>query len=404
MGLLDKLGFSEKEIKLVKKTAVLSTTLCILTVVGVWITRFSILQYQNTHRSASEESTHSNEPPDLSAFYQSKAEQILPIDITAHKLCLEYYMKIDDPQKAIEHIQRILPLTPTDRKLNSTLATAYLRAGHYSRAEEEFKKLEETGVVDSLSPSIDALYGLTLYYAGKIEESRNLLSQALIKNPSSAEAACFLGQVEAAIATPSPAAESLFQRATTNDPGYVETWYQWGRYQLALGNYTSARTMFIEVLNREPLNSRAHARLGMTYYYLNEPQLSKKSYEIALALNPEDYNTRYNFGELLYSSFQDNAAALEEFKRTIELQPDHGEAHFKIGLICMENDMFKEAVQHFERASELMPNSVRILLQLATAYERLTLKENAIAIYEQILTQDALNLVAHQKIELLTRS
>jgi len=77
----------------------------------------------------------------------------------------------------------------------------------------------------------------------------------------------------------------------------------------------------LRILDIEPLNAKTHARLGMVYYYLDEPEMAKKSYTTALALNPNDYNTHYNLGELFYSKYEDNGSALDEFKKTLEGNP-----------------------------------------------------------------------------------
>jgi Flp pilus assembly protein TadD len=55
-----------------------------------------------------------------------------------------------------------------------------------------------------------------------------------------------------------------------------------------------------------------------------------------------------------------------------------------------------------EKAREASPKNVRVLLQLAVAYERIDMKDEALNIYRLILDFDALNQVARQKVKLLS--
>jgi len=130
--------------------------------------------------------------------------------------------------------------------------------------------------------------------------------------------------------------------------------------------------------------------------------MAKKSYQTALALNPGDYNTHYNLGELYFVKYEDNASALDEFKKTLAGKPDHGEANFRVGVICLGNNMTKEAAFYLEKAREASPKNIRVLLQLGVTYEKLELKDEALRIYRLILDSDPYNQVAAQKIKLLS--
>jgi tetratricopeptide (TPR) repeat protein len=141
----------------------------------------------------------------------------------------------------------------------------------------------------------------------------------------------------------------------------------------------------------------------MVYYYLDYPELARKSYQTALILNPDDFNTHYNLGELFYGVIGDTVAALKEFKNAFILNPSLYEAAFKIGLICMKNGMNKEAVHYFELALKRVPDDVRILLQCAVAWERLERRDRAAEKYRTVLAVDELNSIARLKLKLLSQ-
>jgi tetratricopeptide (TPR) repeat protein len=118
-------------------------------------------------------------------------------------------------------------------------------------------------------------------------------------------------------------------------------------------------------------------------------------------LNPRDFNTRYNLGELYYSALGDTENGLREFKIALKQNPGHVEANFKVGLICLNNNMIKEAIRYFEVARANGPENVRVLMQLAVAYEKLGDKAAALQAYKAIVGVDALNSIALQKIKYL---
>lgn len=141
----------------------------------------------------------------------------------------------------------------------------------------------------------------------------------------------------------------------------------------------------------------------MVYYYLENKILAKKSYLTAIALNPKDFNTLYNLGELYYIAFGDTENALREYNATLKINPDHVDANFKVGLICLRNNMTKESIHYFRDALKTDPENVRILLQLGVAYEKIGDQEKALKVYQKIVGVDALNSIAIQKIKYLSK-
>ena len=399
MKLLDKLGLTESQQKIIVKVTALSTLGCFLFVGGMWAGR-SLAIFQHSIKSK----PAVLQAPALEGIYREKSECLLPVDIEAHKFCAEYFLKNERPEAAIPHLIRVQMLDKNNRRLRLDLANAYLRSGQYPYALREYINLTEEEIEDSLSPSIAAQHGLALFYMRRIDESIARLNGCLAQDKHNAEAACYLGQVKASLTIPSPEAEEYFQKAIDWKPDFIEAWYQFGKYYMDTRQYEKSRAYYRHIIETEPINAKAHARLGMAYYYLDKKELARKSYETALAINPQDYNTHYNLGELLFSEFEDHKGALEEFTKTLAIIPDHSQANFKTGLICLENNMAKEAARYLEKARTGEPDNIRILLQLGVAYEKLAMRAEALQTYQAILAIDELNHVALQKVQGLSQN
>ena len=401
-SLLNSLNLAEKDKKLIKKVFLISLSICIVIIAAAWIIqRVSIKKLNLT------DATDGSADADVSVLYSKKSNDLLPIDIEAHKYAAEQNKNNMDFNKTINHLLRVLSVERNNRKIKLNLATAYLKAGIYGKADDTFRELIDEDISDSLADPIMSRYGLTLFFSGKIDESIAQLDKTLTRFPSSKEAHCYRGQVEAAQNLASVMTEGYLKKSIELDPNYAEAWYQLARYymgkpQAGEDNYNNARKCLQKQLEIEPLNPKAHSRLGMAYYYLQKPYLAEKSYKMALTLNEHDYNTHYNLGELYYTLFNDPKKALKKFKKVISIKNDHAEANYKIGLIALENDQYKEAIRFFQEANKQAPHNIRILLQLGVAYEKIEMKREAISVYQSILDLDKLNDVALQKLKLLS--
>lgn len=392
-----KLKLTESEIRVLKRVLTYSAAGCLLLVGVAWAIRYLMVQ-----GDSGEAASRSRAVSELGKLYEKKSDELLPIDIEAHLHAARHYLDTDRPSKAVGHLLRVAPAISGEVSVRLDLASAYLESGRFEQAHHELSLLRDQSLPDSLKALVEARHGLTLFYLGKVRESLEQLKDCIKEHPDQPEAYCYLGQVEAAVEPSSVDALEHFRRAIALEPAYGEARYQQARYFMAQGDYARCRDSLLQLLRIEPLHVRAHSRLGMAYYYLEDADMARKAYRTALALNPKDFNTHYNLGELLYTFYDDPRGALAEFADVLALDPNHAQANFKTGIICLENDQFKEAAKYLERARRSDPDNIRILLQLAVAYERLGLVRKALRTYEAVAEIDAVNEIARQKIRMLS--
>jgi tetratricopeptide (TPR) repeat protein len=394
-NLLSKIGLNETERAMIVRAGIVSTALCVLMVAGFWAFNFFTME-----RAVG---AYDGQTFTMEAGFG--APEIKDIDIEAHEFAARRLMQAGRPDVALPHLQRIAAIRrgePAAFDALDRMVDAFLEVGEFGRALVAVTTLLQTAV-DAPSASLMVRKGIALYNLGEFQESSEILQQILEDDPHNAEALCFMGQMEAATQTRSPTAERFFRRAIEANPDRAETRYQFARYFENNGDYRRAREFLLEILARDPLNVRANARLGMVYYYERNAQMALKSYQTALALNPYDYNTRYNLGELYRTLFEDNEKALREFVLALEHNPNHSEANYRAGLICAQNGMMKEAIRYFEASLQGDRRDIRRLLQLAAAYERIGDKSIALSIYREITDIDPLHSIALHKIRSLSR-
>jgi tetratricopeptide (TPR) repeat protein len=386
------MGLSDAESRFVVKAMTFLTVICVLMIAGFWA--YSYFTAEKAKAA----------PPVLSgANAETFSPEVTAFDIEAHEIAAQRYMQSGRPGSALPHLRRIAAAAK-DKEGKTVVNALYnivkaqVEIGDFGDAVGTADRLIPK-INDSLLPSLQVRKAIALYNVKRYDESSNTLREVLNRNPNNAEALCFMGEMEAATQTRSPTAERFFRRALEADSSYLETKYQFARYFENNGDYKNAKLFLRQVLVNDPLNVRAHARLGMLYYYEQDADMALRSYQTALALNPSDYNTLYNLGELYRTLLSDNENALAEFMKALEYNPSHSEANYKAGLVCVENEMFKEAIRYFEASLEGDRKNVRRLLQLAAAYERISDRATALSLYREITDIDPLNSIAIRKIK-----
>ncbi|NIM62859.1 MAG: tetratricopeptide repeat protein, partial [Acidobacteria bacterium] len=115
---------------------------------------------------------------------------------------------------------------------------------------------------------------------------------------------------------------------------------------------------------REALDSAdAWGRLGVVYDVHRFFDRALECYGTATTLDPDEWRWPYFSGIVLRTS--DQAAALEQFERAAELNPDHAPLQLYLGFGHFLEESVDEAGKHYARALELDPRSVNARIGLA---------------------------------------
>jgi TolB-like protein/Tfp pilus assembly protein PilF len=115
----------------------------------------------------------------------------------------------------------------------------------------------------------------------------------------------------------------------------------------------------------------ASCHYGLTIYWAHVGELHEALVEIkrARALDPLSLVFNTAVAALLYYQRQYEQAA-KECRKVLELDPNYVEAYIFLGLIFEQQTMFAEALDAFEKAQSLAPESPLVLAVLAASYGR----------------------------------
>jgi TolB-like protein/Flp pilus assembly protein TadD len=257
---------------------------------------------------------------------------------------------------------RLLGLHPIDPDAYET----YLKGRYYwnKRTEEALLKSAEyfrqaieknptfalayTGLADSQILLGDAGYGVLPPYEARVE-ARTAALKALEIDDTLAEAHTSLASVKEQFERDWEGAEREFKRAIELQPGYTNA-HHWYAYLLAqLGRLDEAAMEIRRARELDPLSLIINADLGWVSYLARQ-----------------------------YDK------AVEQLRKTLELDQDFVRAHYLLGRTYLEKTMYDQATLEFLAATSLSERSPVYLAGLGCAYAASGKRHEAIHILNEL--------------------
>jgi arylsulfatase A-like enzyme/Flp pilus assembly protein TadD len=147
----------------------------------------------------------------------------------------------------------------------------------------------------------------------------------------------------------------------------------------------------------------AWIRLGMAYAAKGELQKALDYYEKALALDSNNALIHDNLGFIHFSLFQktgktqDNTAAMENFRKAVQLDPSLASAYNGLGGTYKASGQLDEAIRAWEKSLELNPDFSFPLYNLGVAYLEKGNKADALKCLERYLFLNQNNLSPEER-------
>lgn len=326
-------------------------------------------------------------------------------DIEAHRELISLFSERELYRKSLKHIERVANYLSDDIVFQAQAGEAYIKAGKPKQAIPHLQKALAKNPKDI---DLNIQLAQATFALNKPLEAIQQLKNLHDKFPEDKKVALNLAASQAEIEPFNPDATQIFKDLKSKHPNDPMVWYQSARQWMNQGNFATSKRELQKALDLDPLDQRIHARMGMAEFYLRKYPQAERHYKTALSMNPEDYNTWYNLGELKYSlanrTYRSDSLrtysreALSNFLQTLALEKDHPKAHYRVGLLLNSNKQFKEAIEHFKKALERQPDHVNSLMGIAIAYEAVGHKDLAIESLERAYYLDPFNRVLADKL------
>ena len=150
----------------------------------------------------------------------------------------------------------------------------------------------------------------------------------------------------------------------------ASTFIEKGWSKLSLGDHEGAEVALRKAIDLSPNDTQAQALLGWALMHQEKYDEALRVFQAVLGKQPDNSLARINIG---YISFKKKsfADAIEHLSRAIRLDNDRKAtlyAHFYLGLVYLERDMFEDAQTFFEKTIVLGPNLIEAYYELGRAF------------------------------------
>ena len=231
----------------------------------------------------------------------------------AHDLYLKgrfYWNKrtVDALKKSIEYFNQAIEKDPNYALAYTGLADCYLSLGFSFDA-------------GSLSPS------------EAIPKAKAAALKALEMDDTFAEAHTSLAFMKLNYDWDWSGAEKEFKRAIELNPNYDNAHHWYSHYLTAMGQTEESLAESKRALALDQLGLIINVHLGWHYFYARQYDL-----------------------------------AIEQFRRTLEMDPNYGLTHWYLGMTYGQKAMFAEAITELRQAKELLPGNVGVEADMGHAY------------------------------------
>lgn len=260
-----------------------------------------------------------------------------------------------DRATARTKFQEALALDATMVQARSGLAGIHFEEKRYQDAVRE-----ATAVVEAEAD--DARAWRILYAAhhelGNARESAVALSRLRALDQEGGTAAMLYNEgVDALRLGDRVAARQRFQEALESDPELVAAIDGLASLLLADGEHAEAAALAERVLAKDPRHQRALTTRYEAYRLMGDEARAEEALAALSAVVPQKGTGRLLQEGIAKFASGDAAGARDLFARLLEAEPDHADAHYRIGVCYVNLGDNAKARQHLERFLALAPRS-----------------------------------------------
>jgi tetratricopeptide (TPR) repeat protein len=150
----------------------------------------------------------------------------------------------------------------------------------------------------------------------------------------------------------------------------ASTFIEKGWSRISLGDYDGAEQALTKALQLSPNDPQAESLLGWSQMLQDKFDDALMNFQKVLVREPQNALARINVGYICLKK-RIFGEAIEHLSRAIRLDNDKKAtlyAHFYLGLVYLERDMFEDAQTFFQKTLALGPNLIEAYYELGRAY------------------------------------
>lgn len=291
-----------------------------------------------------------------------RAQQALkkdPNQETARLVLGKIYAKRGMSEQAIDEYKRLLQINPNSYELFYELGKQYFKSKQYDKAIEAFISATE------IKPDFIHGYfyqGLSYYKNEEIKEAIKVYTKVLDMDPEFYEANANLGEI----------------------------------YRLD-GDANNAIKYFKKAVS---INNKAslQKRLGDCYKEIKKYQEALECYNKSISINKLETSQEKNYAVACYNEMADIRILQEKYSEAkklalkgLEILPDNANLHFIAAFACEKDNDSAEAIEEYLKTIELNPTFTTAYINVSALYNTVGKPQEAVDILKKGLEHDATN-------------
>ncbi|MBA4141412.1 MAG: PEP-CTERM system TPR-repeat protein PrsT [Nitrosospira sp.] len=275
-----------------------------------------------------------------------------PDDPETRYLLGTIYNRTGDLQSAEKELSRALALGMSPDKVLPDLGKTLLSLGQFQQVLDETKRLSE----DKRSAEISTLRGRALLALGKVEEAKELFTEALEEKPDFADALIGLAQYSL-YRQDFDTAVDYTEQAVTANPENADVWLFKGDLLRAQGKVDAALEAYDRVGKLRPNSTQAYINKAFIEISTGKIEAAKADIESARKVAPGNLMVFYSQALLDFSQ-DNNAAARDSLQQVLSKSPGHMPSLLLAGAVQLRLGSLPQAEQHLKSYLEKDPQNL----------------------------------------------
>ncbi len=280
----------------------------------------------------------------------------------------------DDAAKAIDFYKKAYAIDPASPEIGEDLAEMYFLAHRSREAITEAEDVIRRNPNDlSARRLLARIYIRSLGDLNNSAEQQQTITAAIAQlreivrlDASDGESALWLARL-LRLDNEDDQAEQVLRALMARDPQNKGAVEQLSQLFLDRSDPQQAVSLLEAFVQHAP-SADLYDRLGDAYQQMQQAGKSEEAYRQAVALDPEQAEHRRHLAQSLFEQ-EKYAAALGEYEKLVELEPDSATNHLRISEIYRRMRQFDKAEEQILAAKKLAPGNLEVIYNQAAVYE-----------------------------------
>ena len=300
---------------------------------------------------------------------------------TIYTSIAECYWNIGKPELSLKNLNVALSKNPEDEEALKMMADQLIATKKYDEAIKPFKKLRELdGQNTSYIIALAELNKLKKNYLNTV----NLYLEAYAIEPSRIELLESAGRYALQLENKDKA-KSIFKDLSEQDPFQSSYLNIYSELAIQTKNFEEAISHIQKLISDNGDSSLLKSKLGILYHSSGN---SKKGEEVLKALfDKNELNGQHSLALFeIYFDNKDNINAAKVSDSMIASFPEDWRGYYSRSLVFMDESDYKSAVSILAPVSETFSNIFSVQYILGLCYSRIKMNDEAIDFYNRALT------------------